>query len=963
MTLARFLRAALTVAAMGMALHVVAAPSGARISATVAERAQRGQPVDVMIVLDDTLEQRQLRSSVGPLALHRRLGRDEHARVVRARRALLGALKVDVLAAAAEPDVEVLRDYDQLPVMHARVRSARALENLRRQGRIRSIDAVVAVRPALTESLARIQQPAALAAGHVGAGTTVAVLDTGVDYARAAFGSCSSPGGSCKVAVALDFATPDGARDTGSFHGTNVAGIVLGVAPGARVAALDVFEADGLAYSNVIINAINWCIANKATYNIAAINMSLGGGRHFAALAPTDAWGTAIANAVAAGIVVVAATGNNGYSDSISAPAAYANVVSVGATHDAGGSTDQVTSFSNSAPFMTMLAPGSMISAAGITMQGTSQATPHVAGAAAVLRASYPNDTVSALVTKLKLGATVTDGRNGVSKPLLDLQASLAIPPETYRITISRGGKGSGTVTGNAGNLNCGSTCSADITNGASVTLKALHGAGSQFVGWSGACTGGEIGCTVPMTAARSVTATFAASTAEDFLGGGALPPGWATASGASAGWAPTSSGPYVGTHALKAATVGHGQVAGISVGGSFRAGDISFARRVSSEAGQDQLQFFIDGQLQDSWSGEVPWGMVHFPISAGQHTLTWRYTKNGSGSAGADSAWIDSVNLPWAATSAREARHDFNGDGRADILWRHDVSGAVTLWHMDGATRLSGSGRLPNPSDKNWRVAGTGDFDGDGRADILWRHGLHGGNSVWFMDGLVRTSIGKPPTIADVQWEVVGVADFDGDGKDDVQWRHRTSRRNLIWLMDGATRRSSTELPNPSDPNWQMVGARDFDGDGKADLLLRNGANGATVLWTMDGAVRTATARLPDLTDLNWRVAGTGDLDGDGKSDIVWRNGSTRAVMVWLMNGAVRLASATVGTPSDAGWRVAAVADLNADGKADILLRHASTGALSAWTMNGTSRTGVGQPPGMGDLGWKTVAPRAYPN
>lgn len=963
MPLSSLLRAGLVVVAISLCTSAHAAREGARVSAVVVDQVGRGDPVDVLIVMNDTLQQQQLRSTVGPLEIHRPLSREEHVRVVRARRTLLGALKADVLAAAAEPDVEVLNDYDQLPVLHARVWSARALENLRRQGRIRSIDPVVAVRPALTESLAVIQQPAAQSAGHVGAGTTVAVLDTGVDYGRTAFGSCSAPGGSCKVAVAMDFATTDGARDTGNFHGTNVAGIVLGVAPGARVAALDVFEADGLAYSNVIINAINWCIANKNTYNIAAINMSLGGGRYYSALAPTDAWGTAIANAVAAGIVVVAATGNNGYTNSISTPAAYSNVVSVGATYDAGGSTDQVTSFSNSASFMTMLAPGSMILAAGISMQGTSQATPHVAGAAAVLRATYPNDTVSALVAKLKLGPSVTDGRNGVSKPRLQLPASLAIPPDTYRLTLSRGGSGSGRVTGDAGNLDCGSVCRADISNGDSVTLTALHGAGSQFVGWSGACTGGEISCTVAMSAARSVTATFAPSTAEDFLGGGSLPAGWTTASAASVGWAATTTGPYVGTHALKAGSVGHGQTAGMSVSGSFRDGELSFARKVSSEAGQDLLKFYIDGQLQGSWSGEVAWGMVHFPISAGTHTLTWQYEKSGSGSAGADTAWIDSVNLPWAASSTREARHDFNGDGRADILWRHSGSGAVTLWHMDGSNRLSGSGRLPNPSDLNWRIVGTGDFDGDGKADILWRHAVNGGNSMWLMDGLVRTSIVKPPTVTDVNWQVVGIADFNGDGKDDVQWRHRTSQRNLIWLMDGATQLSSTELPNPSDPNWQMVGAQDFDGDGKADLLLRNSASGVTVLWTMDGAVRTASTRLPDLTDLNWRVAGTGDLNGDGKADIVWRNGSTRAVAVWLMNGAARLAAATVGTPSDAGWRVAAVADFDADGKADILLRHANTGALSTWTMNGTTRVGVGQPPAMNDLAWKSVAPRAYAN
>jgi subtilisin family serine protease len=940
-----------------------AGPWQARMSTSLTERLARQQPVEVLIVLDDTLQQQQLRGMVGPLAADRRHGHDDYRRMLSTRRQLLDGLKEDVLLAASEPELEILTDYDNLPVVHARIRSERALQNLRRQGRIKSIEPVMAVQATLAESLALINQPAVYDLGHTGAGTTVAVLDTGVDFTRAAFGYCTAPGGSCKVAVAQDFATPDGVRDSGNYHGTNVAGIVLGVAPGARIAALDVFESNGSAYSNVIINAINWCISNRATYGIASINMSLGGGRYQAALAPSDAWGTAIANAVSAGIVVVAASGNNGYTDAMSAPAAYSNVVSVGAFYDAGSSVSQVTSFSNSASFLTMVAPGSMITAAGISMQGTSQAAPHVAGAAAILKAAYPNDSVAQIIGKLKLGAGLTDGRNGISKPRLDLQAALSVPPATYRVSVVRAGKGTGTVTGSTGGLNCGSTCSADIGNGDSVTLTALHGAGSQFMGWSGACIGGEVSCTLSMTAARSVTANFAASTAEDFLGGGVLPAGWATASGATAGWAVVTGSPYVGTHALKAAVVGHGQTAGTAVSGTFRTGEVSFARKVSSESGQDFLHFYIDDQLQGSWSGEVPWGMVSFPIGAGTHTLKWVYAKSASGSAGSDSAWLDSVNLPWAAADRREARHDFNGDGRADILWRHDRSGAVMVWHMDGANRLSGSGSIPNPADLNWKIAGTGDFDGDGKADIYWRHASNGGASLWFMNGLVRRAIASPPTVSDPNWQVVAIADFNGDGKADVQLRHSVSRRNVIWLMDGATRISATELPNPSDPNWQMVGAQDFNGDGKADILLRNSASGVTVLWLMDGATRTAALTLPAQSDLNWRVAGAGDFNGDGRADIVWRHGATGAVLVWTMDGATRLAATTVAAPSDLGWRVAGVADFNADGKVDILMRHAASGAPLVWTMNGLVRVASGLTPPMSDLGWRAMSPRGYPN
>ena len=723
----------------------------APVAAVVAARAAREQAVDVLVVLDDSEQQRQLDGAVGTAATRRHLDRSGYRGVLRARSQLLGALKDDVLLGVADPDLEIRTDFDQLPVVHLRLHSARALQRLRMHPRVKLVDAVQAVRPTLAQSLPLISQPQAQAAGHAGTGTTVAVLDTGVDYSRAAFGACGSPGGSCKVAYAQDFAAQDNQLDANG-HGSNVAGIVLGVAPGARIAALDVFESDGLAYSNVIIAAINWAISNRATYDIAAINMSLGGGRYTAPITPGDAWSTAISNAVAAGIVVVAAAGNDGYTNALASPAAYANVVSVGAFYDSAmgpmgwsGCSDsstaayKVTCFSNSASFLTMTAPGALINAAGLVQGGTSQAAPHVAGAVAVLHADYPSASAAEIIAMLKLGENLTDGRNGIAKPRLDLLAALGVPPATYRLLVSRGGSGS--VSSDVGGIECGSTCSADINNGDSVVLTALHGPDAMFGGWSGACTGAGITCTVTMSAVRSVSATFNARSSEEFLPSGLLPPTWTQPSGSGAAWAPTSGEHYAGGWSLHAGAIGHGQTSSVRFSGHFAAGNISFARRVSSEAGQDMLSFAIDGVTQGGWSGELAWTMVAFPVSAGNHTLTWTYAKSASGVGGADTAWIDAVNLPLAAADRRQSATDFNGDGRADILYVHAANGTVSLWLMDGALRMSGSAIVGRVADLGWRAVAAGDFDGDGKADILWRHAVSGANSLWFMDGMSRQS------------------------------------------------------------------------------------------------------------------------------------------------------------------------------------------------------------------------------
>jgi len=504
----------------------VQAQTSLRGAPTVAESVRlavgAGRPTEVLVLLDDAPESgaEQLRFP-GAAGAPGASPVDEYNARMAFREQQLDSLKAGVLGMVSGADLQVLTRYSVLPVMHLRLDSPAALARLVGHARVRSIDEIEVHTTNLPQSLALIRQPQAAAAGRTGAGTTVAVMDTGVDFARSAFGSCAAPGGACKVAVAVDFAPNDGLRDDSSLHGTNVAATVLGVAPSAQIAALDVFDGQ-YAYSNALLAAMNWVVAQRATYNIAAVNMSLGGGRYYSARTPTDSFGVAVQAAVNAGVVVVAASGNDTYTDSIGSPAAYSNIVSVGAVYDSNvGSitwrscpdpvtaADRVTCFSNSASFLTMLAPGALIQAGGVTMGGTSQAAPHVAGAAAVLRAAYPADSTSSLITRLRTGVAVTDHRNGISKPRLDMVLALGASLG-QTLSVTRAGAGSGTVSSAPAGISCGSDCSETYPNGTSVTLTASPAVGSVFAGWSGACTGTASTCTVSMTAARAVTATFA---------------------------------------------------------------------------------------------------------------------------------------------------------------------------------------------------------------------------------------------------------------------------------------------------------------------------------------------------------------------------------------------------------------------------------------------------------------------
>jgi hypothetical protein len=388
--------------------------------------------------------------------------------------------------------------YSHLPMLSLTLRDLSALESLDANPLVEQIFENLPHEASLTQSLGLIGQPAAAASGMTGTGTTVAVLDTGTDFTLPAFGSCASAGApGCKVIIAQDFAPSDNLRDDSSRHGTNVSGIVLGVAPGAQIAALDVFRSDGLAYSNDIIAALNWAIQNKTLFNIAAVNLSLGGG---SATSPctNDAFASAIASVKSAGIVPVIASGNNGFTNAISSPACVPAAVSVGAVYDinmgaigwsscsdSATAADRVTCFSNSASFLSILAPGALITSAGITMGGTSQASPHVAGAMAVLKAAFPDKTPDQLLTLLQdTGVSVTDQRNGIVKKRIDLAAATSdcvtsVTPTTNALP-SEGGNGNASITANA-------SCAWTATSNASfVTLTgATSGTGNGTVTFS----------------------------------------------------------------------------------------------------------------------------------------------------------------------------------------------------------------------------------------------------------------------------------------------------------------------------------------------------------------------------------------------------------------------------------------------------------------------------------------------
>jgi parallel beta-helix repeat protein len=294
---------------------------------------------------------------------------------------------------------------------------------------------------------------------------------------------------------------------------------------------------------------------------------------------------------------------------------------------------------------------------------------------------------------------------------------------------------------------------------------------------------------------------------------------------------------------------------------------------------------------------------------------------------------------LPSVRASPNPTAYDFDGDGKADIVWRNSSTGIVSVWLMNGETIASNGLLATIPSE--WQIAGMGDVNADNRADIIWRNSTSGVVAVWMMDGLTITSAGFPGS-ASMEWAIHAVGDMNGDAKTDLVWRNTNTGEVSIWLMNG-TRIASSGIPSGVPLDWQIVGMADMNADGKGDVIWRNGTTGAIAVWLMNGLNITSTG-FPGSTTPDWEIAGIGDVDGDGKSDLIWRNISSGAVSVWLMNG-ISLASSGFldGVPTN--WVIAQVGDTDADGNADIIWRNSTTGVVSVWRMKGLAITSVGYP------------------
>jgi hypothetical protein len=877
------------------------------------------------------------------------------AAAVGLQRAALATAQANVVGGLAGTAFDVIHTYNTVPLLALNV-SLEALAALAASDEVLRVQEDELSAPSLDQSVPWIGlpyltdplptgAPPDLQAGgptYQGAFVSIAILDTGVMKTHQFFGgrveseACYSSTGStsngtyqslCPGGVTTGTTTPGSGVNCvgigGCDHGTHVAGIAAGsnftgvpfsgVARHANIIAIQVFsrfnsivDCGGtapcvLSFTSDQIRGLERVYELRDTYNIASANMSLGGGLT-SVNCDSDSRKAIIDNLRSTGIITAIAAGNNGSMSQISFPACISTSFSVGSTLD---NADTVSFFSNAASIMDVWAPGSNITSSVTTSatalgvkNGTSMATPHVAGALALLKEKRPYATADELETALRdSGLPVTDMRGDVDLPVTKNRIQFpnaldAIPPSVEIQSLE-----TDVLPVDATVL----SLSARVWNRGSVALPAT----ARVLFWVDGF--GYVGSTsVSALAANTNTLfefpwTLPASLPDPLTYHARV---WDDAK--TGFWLGQWRGPEKinippnSPTALMATTVSQTRI------------DVSWTNNAGEET-----EFDIERAPAGSgaWS---PIAMVGPGLTTHQDTSVTcsagydyrvRAYRPGDGrySGYSNTASANAIRCP-PGTHAT-APGDFDGDGKSDITVFRPSTGA---WYVRGssvsATYMWGGG-----SD----IPVAGDYDGDGKTDIAVYRPLTG---VWY---IVKSSSSIGTVYA---WgggkDIPVAADYDGDGKTDIAvFRPSTG----VWYIVKSSSSIGTvyvwgggkDIPVPAD----------YDGDGKADIAVFRPSTGVWYIVKSSSSWGTIYA---------WGGGGDtpvpGDYDGDGKTDIAVFRPSTG---VWYVRGI-----STIGWGG--GEYIPVPGDYDGDGKTDIAVFRPSTGTWYITTLGSAINWGA---------------------
>ena len=296
----------------------------------------------------------------------------------------------------------------------------------------------------------------------------------------------------------------------------------------------------------------------------------------------------------------------------------------------------------------------------------------------------------------------------------------------------------------------------------------------------------------------------------------------------------------------------------------------------------------------------------------------------------------------PISGIDSRSGHHfsgDFFGDHQNEVIWR-DGSNQLFISKLATGSMTMQTNALGSAG--TYAVAGTGDFNRDGKSDILFSR-ADGDVAVWLMNG---TSFGGVDLGLAVGYEIVGTGDFDANGASDILFRQTSTGQLAAWEFTGSgTNFGGLNIGTPLPSNYQVVGTGDLNGDHKTDILLQSDT-GQLAVWVVNSNGSIGGFNLGPPLGTSYQVVGVGDINGDSRDDIVFR-GSDGQPAAWLMNSDFSFGGAYIGSVVDpSAYTLAGIGDSNGDGKSDLIFRALSAdggGELAVWLLNGTTPVAAG--------------------
>ena len=265
-------------------------------------------------------------------------------------------------------------------------------------------------------------------------------------------------------------------------------------------------------------------------------------------------------------------------------------------------------------------------------------------------------------------------------------------------------------------------------------------------------------------------------------------------------------------------------------------------------------------------------------------------------------------------------ATDDFDGDGRDDALFQRRDTRAW-LYHAVQATdadpRTVAHGDLGVTKDAAFELLATGDLDGDGRDDLVLRDAATGDWRGYLLKAAgtePRTTLVTDLATDDADYAFAGLGDFNGDGRADVLLRHAEQGGWVYYQMNAEARGTQYRIPVTTDLVYAFEGTGDLNGDGKDDILLRNTATGEWIYYVVDGPRSSARRNLGLPSDAAYGYAAIGDFDGDGDGSLLLRRSDTGAWAVYDLSGSTAVAGDDAGLAKDLAWTPAAREPPNSD-------------------------------------------------